>query len=993
MSSRSTTIRVETVDDVSRIPDLLQAMKVMRELHITTTGVRDLDQAKAKIIENFSKEKAHEIYSKNDRDPMQLALKENEANREKLTQLFRKCDAYLRSMSSQFQDDLRRTFPEFETVFQQRERDLQISSCYILVAGETGAGKSSVINLLLGSNVLPTSDLQCTANICELRKSDRRYYVLVHRIKENERRKQRQIVDYDERGGVQHFLENLAGHIQLVDQTTEESKYEKIEIYWPFPFNMDNIVFVDTPGIGDNLNLSKSLQTYMGKTFGFIYVINSAAAGGVHRDRLGRLLRAAQERGDEDFDPSAALFVCNKQDLIKQSDVAEVMEATIAKLKMCYPGVESDQLYPISSREAIKTAEYNRGMLKEHTALVTGVRDVLPKIFHSQLAAHYRWLASVIKRTLYTLKVSRVIDAKSINDKENELSDIKAQMAALARRAEDRITIMKTDMKNSIQSVANEVLRVLDQCSPELSMWGPSTCPQPEKDWKSVTRNASNVISSRISQLIDDWCARRDIVGQIKRSVLDKFKNEFELFEDQIKEIEGTFLGAETRAMSEYHQSMKSRSNVKAVWKTQKKERDYGVSSLGIAVGEATSLNIKDAQVKKLFKDYSTSSKPGEIMRQATLHFLHELNKSTLTESLKKYFTRFFKEIDEISGLIPKFLESDRELIKTLTLEVQESESKIFELYPELITNCSDLRSRLDMFYCRKLMKTDFSFRSFNIEKTELGEGTFAKVYKAKMPGEDFYVALKVSKDPLKESTVSDVLLEHEFSRDLKHRNIIRYYGSSRIVKDQQIKFVMVLEYCTMTLQQLINREAEKLPAKAGSVPAQMMTAMLNMADLAYQICAGLGYLHQKSVVHRDLKTENILLTEDRVVKLSDLGLAKVGLGVTNQVGSPVYMAPEILLVDTKTPYDTKADVYSLGIILWELWYGQDVADHIQVMIMGSFEESIKRGLRPSLTLKTKPPSEWANMITKCWDKHAPARPKCNFIMDFFADFIKAHKK
>ncbi|ESO95801.1 hypothetical protein LOTGIDRAFT_160348 [Lottia gigantea] len=998
-------IRPNTVDDVNNLTDLISATRALKELGLSAANIKTLEDAKARIIQGFSKEKAQEIYKKNDCDPMQKALKENEKNRHTLTDMFKKAEGFLKTLSSNFQEDLNRVFPEFNKSFCIRSRDLEKSSCYILVAGESGAGKSTIINLLLGTRLLPTSDLYCTSNICELRQSDKRCYMLYHK----DRRKPPEIFDYDESRSLDQYMEIMANHIRLSNQESGDTFYEKIEIYWPFPYNMEKIVFVDTPGVSDDLSLSASLQKYMNKSFGFIYVLNSAAAGGIHKDRLGRLLRLAQERGDEDFDPSAALFVCNKHDLLKDNEVAGVMDVSLEKLQGCYPGVVKEQLYPISAMEATKTAEYGRGILKEHTKLIDAVRNVLPKIFHSQLAAHYRWLVSVIKRTLYTLKMSLVLDTKSIEDKRSIMTDVKNQMSNLAQRADDRIKLMKTNMDDSVQRVVNDVLKIIDQNQAELSMWGPNTYPQPDKDWKVVARKASLIISDRIANLIDEWDSRRNVVGQIKQGVLDKFKNDCELFEDQIKQIEGnigltviyinciktftaiaekgTFLGVETKAIADFHHSIKYRSNVKAIWKTNKKEK-YG-GSIGIAVAEATSLNIKSPEVRKVFKDYSRSSKAGELMRQATYLFIQDLTPSLVSEALKKYFTRFTKEIDEISRLIPIFLETDKEMIKTLTADVHQTEQKLSEFYPQLIHNCTHLCSELDYFYCRKLMKADFPFDSFVIEnnRKQIGEGTFATVFKSTIPGTNKPVALKVCKEPLTEANVSEVLSEHAASRGLRHRNIILYYGSSRIIASTQLKFVMVLEYCVRNLQELIRAESYSVPSKCDK-QTSMQKAMLDMADQVKQIASGLGYLHQKSIIHRDLKTENILVTSDRVLKLSDLGLAKIGLASTKQVGSPVYMAPEVLL-GSSYQYGKEIDIYGLAVVMWEMWYGQDVADHIQMMLTGKFEECVSRGLRPSLTLKCKPPSEWSAVISKCWSQVPARRLTCAELIDFFHKFLE----
>uniref|UniRef100_A0A0B7B528 Protein kinase domain-containing protein n=1 Tax=Arion vulgaris TaxID=1028688 RepID=A0A0B7B528_9EUPU len=152
------------------------------------------------------------------------------------------------------------------------------------------------------------------------------------------------------------------------------------------------------------------------------------------------------------------------------------------------------------------------------------------------------------------------------------------------------------------------------------------------------------------------------------------------------------------------------------------------------------------------------------------------------------------------------------------------------------------------------------------------------------------------------------------------------------------------------------------------------MEAIKIMANYTIQVCNGLAYLHHKSVVHRDLKPENVLLNAKGEVKIADFGLAKkVKDIITCGIGTPVYMAPEILLLNDK--YDTKADIYSLAMIMWELWYGKDLAKYASLEIQGGLKVSIDAGWRPSLTMVHSPPQFWADLMKKSWDQNPKQRP------------------
>jgi serine/threonine protein kinase len=98
--------------------------------------------------------------------------------------------------------------------------------------------------------------------------------------------------------------------------------------------------------------------------------------------------------------------------------------------------------------------------------------------------------------------------------------------------------------------------------------------------------------------------------------------------------------------------------------------------------------------------------------------------------------------------------------------------------------------------------------------------------------------------------------------------------------------------------------------------------------DIIVQIMMGLNYLHLQSITHRDMKPENILLVSKDInnfeIKISDLGFAqqfdKNDKGMTLVLGSPLYMAPELV---NRQPYNEKVDVWSLGVVTYQLLSGK----------------------------------------------------------------------
>lgn len=253
----------------------------------------------------------------------------------------------------------------------------------------------------------------------------------------------------------------------------------------------------------------------------------------------------------------------------------------------------------------------------------------------------------------------------------------------------------------------------------------------------------------------------------------------------------------------------------------------------------------------------------------------------------------------------------------------------------------------------------------------KLGEGSYGIVYKAKW--RHCLIAVK----ELKSQKVDSKLMQ-AFKREiailasLRHPNIVLYMGASTHMPH--------LSICT-----------EFLPG--GSVYELLHERRakpdLHLAlYLAKQTALGLQYLHSlhPKIIHRDCKSENLLLDNHFTLKLCDFGLSILeptdGSSLTERVGSPLWMSPEML---TKQAYTEKADVYSFGVCFWEFLSGEvPFGDVTQLEVL---VQMVSSGQRPKIS------SSWnvdiSQLIEQCWSASQNTRPTMREVIPKIDKFLE----
>lgn len=238
-----------------------------------------------------------------------------------------------------------------------------------------------------------------------------------------------------------------------------------------------------------------------------------------------------------------------------------------------------------------------------------------------------------------------------------------------------------------------------------------------------------------------------------------------------------------------------------------------------------------------------------------------------------------------------------------------------------------------------------------------IGSGGMADVYKAKDHKLNRFVAVKVLKKEFREDTnfIRKFRTEAQSAAGLAHPNIVNVYD---VGDDKGVHFIVMELVEGITLKEYINKKGKMSVREATSI--------------AIQVSMGLEAAHANGIVHRDVKPQNIIISTDGKVKVTDFGIARAASSNTissNVMGSVHYSSPE----QVRGGYsDAKSDIYSLGITMYEMVTGKLPFDGDTTVAIAI--KHLQDEMEPPSTYAPTLPRSLEQIIYKCTQKSVDRR-------------------
>lgn len=242
---------------------------------------------------------------------------------------------------------------------------------------------------------------------------------------------------------------------------------------------------------------------------------------------------------------------------------------------------------------------------------------------------------------------------------------------------------------------------------------------------------------------------------------------------------------------------------------------------------------------------------------------------------------------------------------------------------------------------------------------SKIGTGGMADVYKGKDIMLNRYVAVKVLKKEYKENEafVKKFHSEAQAAAGLLNPNIVNVYD---VGTDRGLHYMVMELVEGITLKEYIEKKGRIAPRE--------------LISIAIQMCGGISAAHQAGLIHRDIKPQNIMISRDGKVKVTDFGIAKAVTSntvTTNAMGSVHYSSPEQVRGGFS---DQKSDIYSIGITLYEMATGRIPFDGDSTVAIAM--KHLKEEITPPSEYNEDIPYSLEQIILKCTQKNAERRYK-----------------
>lgn len=850
--------------------------------------------------------------------------------------------------------------------------------CPIMVLGETGSGKSSFINLVLGCELLPHSLLSNTNTICEIQYGEnfKACFHLTGSSKEVHSFK-----------SLEEMRQSLSNKIQKKGE--QKSLYKRVEIFLPSDILKTGLLIVDSPGIADTGEMTDIVLGYLIKACAFIYIINSENAGGVAPDRLQHLFKKVVEkvfRDEQDYRSTCAMFICNKWDQVPYEERSKVYQDTVKKLcseSTGWPNCTEDQIFRLSTKEAMFIQDTPERYIVGHfAAVLRKINGLIPESRHILLINSARFLQQVLDKAAMFIETS--LSDVNLSQEERMIKN-KETLEDLTKLRKDVNEFFEKE-KNNFDKGLEKIIRDLrdhlrsKETVSALCDFTHSMDTAGVK-WKEATIKVRIKLYDSITEEIQRWETQNKKLEILGSGMAKQFQQKFPDFDSKLFNLQKRYI--------QHSKSGKMVAEDEEPFVPVIVAEKFDNINLGLKVLMGISISpvlLIGAIVRLPVWGIK------ELARKVKGHMLEKEYDTDPKVSLRKYAESILESTsdpikmkpimeNEVSPMFQYLENQRRRVLQQIEAELnlldkrkEEKETREF-----IAKNCSSqkvrferLRRRLTYFYKIELMKNSYKKLSeFELEET-LYQGLFGEVCK---------VLPKVETDHHLEAVVVKNKHRIDGVNIMEHMRVEEAYRSKRFVYNMPC-ISMMLEsssehhffWPVLSLPKCSFRSFVKSKLINPEEKTQTLYTYIE------PVISGLDFLHTKKLVHVDVSQDSVMVDQNDRVKLMHITYPqKLDLSLFPEASTEleqfVHFHWETMSASSQREYSFQHDMYGVGLMMWEIWTGQKAFQQVVtgleprtllqfIRFLSTNKNSLRLGVEDGLGILAV--NAWNDCIIKC---------------------------
>lgn len=895
-----------------------------------------------------------------------------------------------------------------EEMFKRIRKEISEAVPVLLVAGSVSSGKSSLLNVLLGEEILPVSHNATTTVLCELKFSngDGKKMAVVHF---DEGSMHLDLKDEQDREKFRQYANNRRSTTSMLgeaamgsgDQSTAHF-CKRIEIFWPMEFLKD-MVLIDSPGAIDDEDIwaMRSINEQCRKApCGYIFVLD-AVKSAQEAAKAGGLLRYILRATSTIPAPGSALFVVNKWDLVESNEKGAIRLALFEKLAEEWPGFHKHQMITMScvqSAGALRAGSVSPDI----EPLCRGIENALASgSDHTYLSVSRYCLDLVelisgsVEQTICSFNMPR--DKRLTKWREEwercekqrqdyEHGQLRKQHQFLLDKIKETAEALNVKLKSVRQCQS-----IIEQAKVQSEHEGFFACHKGDKDCCGVEQFAGNCLLQAITEAeeykkVKQWATDELMVERacydigIPLSEIDRnYLAHNSRIDLQVKYVKERF----NWAFFVLHFLFLAPINLPGmVWYTFTQFKSEAALKMVPSV-QLTNLAEQTSFVSSVIDTYSE-----------TLRKLGHKENQELKILLQKFLIRDVRGVRILMDDVPRHIKETRNKLEAQANREEKDKGR----FETIFQNSGLIRKKLAATVLKLNVHVWLS-DSVHMSHLSVPVGNYLHFNSQSFPNGSFHdVTIETGSKLVKNSTLLVIDLKDESLSDtvalavvlprmkLEHPKVLSVYGSVLLDSDDMKIGLLYERYVSQPITEELfarNRELE------------------NAFQIALSISDAICYMHNADIILRGFSLENIKMSANGAIKLLPPPYGKQLWDLKSCLDGPFhhelfYAAPEVLY---HWICDRAADIYSIGILLAELWAGHHTYSifcktgdqFVPSKTAAEFVEDIgDKKLRPNKLFQStqgKPivGSEesiklartlWHNLADDCWQSDPPDRPK-----------------